>query len=121
MEQEVRALVDAHKEIAEEPIDAAIWLRSNEPNIGVWLLEVLPGFADDERAEDPTVFTPGRGFRYELHLFPGNEASLLAAIRRDEDFARLVANGTVLHGETASKRLIDAAQTRLQQQGAARA
>lgn len=96
--EEMEGLVQAHVAIEDEPLETAIWIRGEQPDVA-WLVEVLPKFESDPRAEEPIHFTAGRGFRYPLRLIAGNEADIRAAIKRDKDLAVAVAAGEVLHGE----------------------
>jgi len=89
----VNELVQAHAEV-EDPATGAIWIRRDSSE--VWLVEVIPTMADDEQAQEPTFFNPGVGFRFPLALVAGNRDSLEAALRRDVELAKEVANGEVV-------------------------
>src|SRR5690349_6924659 len=92
-EEKVQELVHAHAGLA-EPTTGAIWIKTDAPE--VWLVEVIPTMADDEKAEEPTFFNPGVEFRFPLALIAGNRQSLEAALRRAPDLARAVVGGTVM-------------------------
>jgi hypothetical protein len=91
--EKVTELVEAHAKL-EEPTTGAIWIKTDAPE--VWLVEVIPTMADDEKAEEPTYFNPGVEFRFPLALIAGNRESLEAALRRAPDLARAVVDGTVV-------------------------
>lgn len=93
-QEKVRELVEAHTKL-DEPMTTAIWIRKDQ--VEVWLVEVIPSMADDERAEEPTYFNPGVSFRFPLALIAGNRQSLEAAIRRDPKLARDVVDGSVIY------------------------
>jgi hypothetical protein len=92
--EKVEQLVEAHAKL-DEPTTGAIWINSEAPE--VWLIEVIPTMADDEKAEEPTYFSPGLEFRFPLALIAGNRPSLEAALRRAPELARAVSSGTVVH------------------------
>jgi hypothetical protein len=92
-QEKVKELVDAHSKL-EDPMTAAIWIRRDAPE--AWLVEVIPSLGEDERADEPTYFSPGVEFRFPLALIAGNRSSLTAALRRAPDLARDIAAGQVL-------------------------
>jgi hypothetical protein len=100
--EEMEELVKAHAAL-DDPMETAIWIRQNDRE--AWLLEVIPSFPADEHPERPVTFNPGRVFRHTLNLLAGNRASIEAAVRADQDLARAVAHGDVLHGETLGEEL----------------
>ena len=100
-------LVDAHARL-EEPTTGAIWIR---PEAGeAWLVEVIPSMPDDEKADEPTFFSPGIEFRFPLALIAGNRRSLEAAVRRHIDLARAVADGTVVLDRGDAQPLVELAR-----------
>lgn len=105
----VKELVDAHQKIEDEEMLTAIWIRQTEPH--VWLVELLPGFADDDRIEEPTVMAAGKQLRFDLHLVAGNEKSLRAGIQRDVDLAKAIVEGEVVFGVEKGKELQAFAKT----------
>lgn len=107
----VERLVEQHAQIKDEPMDAAIWIRQDEP--GVWLVEVLPELSDDGDAYQPVEFGPGRTFRYILHLIVGNRRSLEQAISDHADLAEWIARGEALYGDHGSEHLMDFARQAL--------
>ena len=105
--EKVVELVDAHSKL-EEPTTGAIWIR---PEAGeAWLVEVIPSMADDEKAEEPTFFSPGVEFRFPVAIIAGNRPSLEAALRRKPELARAVAAGTVMLDAGDAKALVDVAR-----------
>lgn len=92
--EEMAELVAAHRDL-DEPMDAAIWIKHDDPF--AWLVEVLPGFRDDKRVARPLVFTPSRDFPYALHLIAGNLNNLREAIQEDRVLAEQLAGGEVLY------------------------
>ncbi len=103
----VDELVQAHTEV-EDPATGAIWIRRDVSE--VWLVEVIPTMADDERAHEPTFFNPGVSFRFPIALVAGNCNSLEAALRRDAELAKEVANGEVVLDHPDVQRLISLAK-----------
>ena len=105
--EKVIELVDAHSKL-EEPTTGAIWIR---PEAGeAWSVEVIPSMADDEKAEEPTFFSPGVEFRFPVAIIAGNRPSLEAALRRKPELARAVAAGTVMLDTGDAKALVDVAR-----------
>ena len=107
----VERLVEQHAQIKDEPMDAAIWIRQDEP--GVWLVEVLPELSDDGDAYEPVEFGPGSTFRYTLYLVVGNRRSLEKALSTHTDLAEWVARGEALYGDHDSEHLMDFARQAL--------
>ncbi len=106
--EKVQELVDAHARL-DDPMTAAIWIRRDAPE--VWLIEVIPSLREDDRAHEPTYFSPGVEFRFPLALVAGTRTSLAAALRRDPSLARDVASGDVLFDRDGeAKAIIDAAR-----------
>jgi hypothetical protein len=103
----VEELVREHAGL-DEPTTGAIWIKKDAPE--VWLVEVIPTMADDERAEEPTYFNPGVGFRFPLALIAGNRRSLEVALRRAPDLARAVVEGTVMLDNGDAQPLVDVAR-----------
>ncbi len=110
----VRDLVAAHTKIDDEEMLTAIWIRQAEAP--VWLVELLPGFADDDRVEEPTVMAAGKQLRFDLHLVAGNEKSLRDGIKRDVDLAKAIVEGEIIFGnekggelQTFAKQCVEAA------------
>jgi hypothetical protein len=66
--------------------------------------------ADDDKADEPTFFSPGVEFRFPLALIAGNRPSLEAALRRRPELARAVADGTVVLERGDAKPLVDLAR-----------
>ena len=83
--QKVDELVQAHARL-EEPTTDAIWIKTDASE--VWLVEVIPTMADDDKAEEPTYFNAGVEFRFPLALIAGNRESLQGALRRSPELAR---------------------------------
>jgi hypothetical protein len=73
--EEMTDLVRAHATIPDDRLDAAIWIRTEDP-VNAWLVEVLPGLPEDRDAARAVHFNPGRVFAYPLHLIAANEADL---------------------------------------------
>jgi hypothetical protein len=86
-------LVDAHAAL-DEPTTGAIWINAAAPE--VWLVEVIPSMTDDDKADEPTFFSPGVEFRFPIALIAGNRRSLEAALRRRPELARALVEGTVV-------------------------
>jgi hypothetical protein len=105
--EKVVELVDAHSKLA-EPTTGAIWIRPEA--VEAWLVEVIPSMADDEKAEEPTFFSPGVEFRFPVAIIAGNRPSLEAALRREPELARAVAAGTVMLDAGDAKALVDVAR-----------
>ncbi len=104
----MEALVEAHKQL-EDPMTCALWIRTASPE--AWLVECIPSMADDERAEQPTFFSPGVGFRFPLALVVGNWNSLEAAVRCDPQLAHDISEGIVLFSDgSAAERLLQVAR-----------
>jgi hypothetical protein len=103
----VRELAQTHARI-EDPATAAIWIWREASQ--VWLVEVVPSMADDDRAEDPTYFNPGAGFRFPLALVVGNQRSLEDALHRDAKLARAVADGEIVLDGPDARHLVDLAK-----------
>ena len=98
-------LVDAHV-ANDEPMDAAIWIRQDDLT-AVWLVEILPGYPDDEQVHEPVSFHPTQNIRRETVLIAGNLSSLRVAIRQRSRLSRWIAAGTVLsEREDEGNRLI---------------
>lgn len=109
-EKNIIELVDAHARL-EEPMSGAIWIRPDANE--AWLVEVLPGMEDDERAGEPTRFGPGAHFRFPIALVAGNFASLASALEGDAELASAVANGVILYerdGQRDASRLVEVAR-----------
>ena len=104
----VERLVEQHAQIKDEPMDAAIWIRQDEP--GVWLVELLPKLSDDSDAYEPVEFGPGRTFRYSLYLIAGNRLSLEKAVAAHTDLAEWIARGDAVYGESGSEYLMSLAR-----------
>jgi hypothetical protein len=98
----VRDLVAAHRKLDDVRITAALWLKSAEP--GVWVLEVAPDMASDPKADEPMEFAPAKGFRFTLNLLLARENDFRAAIRRNPDFARRVAEAEPISPSTQQAR-----------------
>lgn len=101
--QAVQQLVDAHARIDDEEMQTAVWIRQR--GTPVWLVELLPGFSDDDRVEDPVVMSAGKDFRFDLHLIAGNEQSLRQGIQRDSQLARDIVADEILFGADAGRQL----------------
>jgi len=101
--QAVQELVDAHANLRDEEMATAIWIRQGDTP--VWLVEVLPGFTDDDRAEEPTVMAAGKSFKFDLYLIAANEKSLRAAIQRDTALAKWIVEGQVVFNSEKGKEL----------------
>ena len=107
----IKRLVEQHAQIKDEPMEAAIWIRQDEP--GVWLVEVLPELSDDGDVHEPVEFSPGRTFRFALHLIAGNGRSLKQAISDHADLAEWIARGEALYGGRECGQLMDFARKTL--------
>ena len=105
--EKVDELVNAHATL-DEPTTGAIWINTGASE--VWLVEVIPTMADDEKAEEPTFFNPGVEFRFPLALIAGNRQSLEAALRRTPDLARAVVDGTVVLDRGDARGLVELAR-----------
>lgn len=103
----VRELAAAHARI-EDPATAAIWIKREASE--VWLVEVIPSMADDDRAEEPTYFNPGAGFRFPLALVAGNRQSLEDALHRDAELARAVAEGEIVLDGPDARHIVELAK-----------
>jgi hypothetical protein len=95
-------LVRSHAAL-DDPMETAIWIRQNDRE--AWLIEIIPSFPPDEHPERPVTFNPGRTFRHPLNLLAGNRESIEAAVRADQDLARAVAKGVILHGESLGEEI----------------
>jgi hypothetical protein len=105
--ENVEALARAHAAL-EEPTTGAIWIRRDAPE--AWLVEIIPAMASDERADEPIFFNPGAAFRFPLALIAGNRESLEAALRRNIDLARAVAEGEVVVDQGDAAALLELAR-----------
>jgi hypothetical protein len=101
-ETAVKELVDAHTRIKDEEMLTAIWIREAETPI--WLVELLPGFADDDKADEPTVLSASK-HGFDLYLVAGNEKSLRQGIKKNVGLAKAVVHGRVVHGNDKGREL----------------
>lgn len=107
-QQQVQELVDAHARMPDEEMKTAVWIRRDKT--AVCLVELLPGFGDDDRIEDPVVMSAGKNFRFDLELIAGNETSLREGIQRDSKLAQDIAAGEILFGAEEGRKLQDFAK-----------
>ena len=103
----VEELARAHAAL-EEPTTGAIWIHKARPE--AWLVEVIPTMAADEHADEPVFFNPGAGFRFPIAIIAGNRASLEAALRRNAELARAVADGDVVVDQGDAQPLLELAR-----------
>jgi hypothetical protein len=103
----VEELARAHAAL-EEPTTAAIWIHRGRPE--AWLVEVIPTMASDEHADEPVFLNPGVGFRFPLAIIAGNRESLEAALRRNAELARAVADGDVVVDAGDAQPLVELAR-----------
>lgn len=113
--EKVQELAEAHARI-EDPATDAIWIRRDKSE--VWLVEVIPSMADDDKAEEETHFNPGVSFRFPLALVAGNRASLERALERDRDLSSEVASGQILVDHGDARALVDLARRLAGENGA---
>jgi len=111
-EAAVKDLVAAHVAIKDERMETAIWI--NQKDGAIWLVELLPTFADDPDANEPTTFSASK-HGFDLRLVAANEDSLKQAIKKDPDLAKAIVAGAVLHGEPKGKEVQAFAKMSLEQ------
>jgi hypothetical protein len=103
----VEELARAHAAL-DEPTTGAIWIHRDRPE--AWLVEVIPTMAADDHADEPVYLNAGAGFRFPLAIIAGNRDSLEAALRRNADLARAVADGDVVVGAAVAQPLLELAR-----------
>jgi hypothetical protein len=100
-------LVQAHTAL-DEPMETAIWIRREAQD--AWLVELIPSLAVDDHPERPVAFNPGRAFRHPLNLIASNMDGLRRAIQADDELARDIAAGEILHGADRGRELQEIAR-----------
>lgn len=119
MKRRLNELVARHRLIKDEPIGAALWLKTRMP--GVWLLETMESMPPDpHHADEPLeVIESYAGKPYTLSLLLAREKDVHSTILRNVDFAIAVAESEVLpDGEERGSRLRDFARLLLKGQPA---
>ncbi|WP_437886363.1 hypothetical protein [Sorangium sp. So ce307] len=90
-------------------METAIWIRRHDRE--AWLVELVPSLTDDDHPSRPVAFNPGRTFRHPLNLIASNMTGLRRAIEEDQELARDIVAGEVLHGPDRGRELQDLARS----------